>query len=516
MKTIGRPVFAPRGALLDGPVPLALLVGIVFAWMFTAGRLLPIDYDEMEHAHAAWQMASGFKPYADFHEVHPPYAWMMYAAVLKRLPESFESVILLRLANMAASVLLIGVLGWILQAQFRERRGKLLALACLAIMILQPMVVQALCELRVDHLSFALTLAALHLAVGTGRKPVSPRRYAVSGFLFCVAMFLMLKLVLIPALAVVVAGATEARSGRKAFMRLLSSMGLGAAVGAAVMILICVLGDIDLGKLYLNVYVYHLRLHSSWDRFALLNMIVDQAFKQNGILAVLFLCGAMGLAVAAAKGRWREQRTLFVLAVFAVAQVFWVNFSFKQYLYSVYLAWSAPLALFFSLADGPKARRGALALLALLAAGSLYFEAVRGRQIIEKRYAEREAARGNLVLQWARPDRPVAAQPPLHPIFRRNATFFWIKSANPAGQETEEIMAGIPAYRETFSYEGYLRQLENNPPSLIIPDANATGPVYQRALADYAARHSREYFQWHLGKYPLLIQRGAGDLGTKP
>ena len=63
---------------------LVLLAGLA-AWGTGVARKA-FDYDEVEHAHAAWLVAQGDTPYHDFFECHPPFAWYGMAAVDGLLP----------------------------------------------------------------------------------------------------------------------------------------------------------------------------------------------------------------------------------------------------------------------------------------------------------------------------------------------------------------------------------------------------------------------------------------------
>ena len=37
----------------------------------------PVDHDEIEHAHAAWQMSQGLLPFNDFFQHHSPVFWIL-------------------------------------------------------------------------------------------------------------------------------------------------------------------------------------------------------------------------------------------------------------------------------------------------------------------------------------------------------------------------------------------------------------------------------------------------------
>jgi len=61
-----------------------------FAWAS------PIDADEVEHAHVAWLMSNDVAPYREFHQVHMPLLWICTFPLFKVLPESTDTLLILR------------------------------------------------------------------------------------------------------------------------------------------------------------------------------------------------------------------------------------------------------------------------------------------------------------------------------------------------------------------------------------------------------------------------------------
>ena len=92
----------------------------------------------------------------------------------------------------------------------------------------------------------------------------------------------------------------------------------------------------------------------------------------------------------------------------------------------------------------------------------------------------------------------VVAWPPLHPIVRRDTFYGWNRTTDPAGYTTESIIhdMGLPQYVRRFAEQDYWRQLEANPPTLIVssePLTKSYEPVQARVLEQFLQKHQAEY-----------------------
>ncbi len=93
----GSPVAADRGTRYL----LVVLVGLNLILLIAAVRyitLSDIDSDEVEHAHVTWALNQGVLPYRDLHQNHTPLLWLLFSPVMRFLPHSVETLVLLRWA----------------------------------------------------------------------------------------------------------------------------------------------------------------------------------------------------------------------------------------------------------------------------------------------------------------------------------------------------------------------------------------------------------------------------------
>ncbi|HEY7375376.1 MAG TPA: hypothetical protein VIF57_24675, partial [Polyangia bacterium] len=69
---------------------VAVLIGVgAIAWVY--GMLhRPFDYDEWVHAHESWLVRSGLRPYRDFFECHPPFAWYPLSLFFRIFGDSYN------------------------------------------------------------------------------------------------------------------------------------------------------------------------------------------------------------------------------------------------------------------------------------------------------------------------------------------------------------------------------------------------------------------------------------------
>ena len=75
-----------------------LLLGCAAGWLFLlcGANLLagiPPNRDEIEHAHAAWMLARGLRPYVDFFEHHYPGLWQLLAVYPRLFPDAGPEIL---------------------------------------------------------------------------------------------------------------------------------------------------------------------------------------------------------------------------------------------------------------------------------------------------------------------------------------------------------------------------------------------------------------------------------------
>jgi len=97
----------PRPVSRPTPSTSGFLVIIVFLLsllLLSYSLHRSFDHDEFEHVHAAWYVANGYTPYADFFENHHPLLWYCLAPVLLVLGYSTQTVLVLRIAMFALTM----------------------------------------------------------------------------------------------------------------------------------------------------------------------------------------------------------------------------------------------------------------------------------------------------------------------------------------------------------------------------------------------------------------------------
>jgi hypothetical protein len=487
---------------------LILFLGISLLWMALLASFAPITYDESVLAHLTWLLAQGLKPYTDFHAVHPPFVGYLFAPMMRLMPERFESIILLRIINLGFSAAVLVVMTRLLLSQFRDHAERWLGVAALVAMATQPQVLRALSEFRADHLATALTLLALLLATTPeGKRPLLG--WLLCGCLFTVAMGVNPKMILVPIVTATLVGVGVARRGTGALRAYLLGAAGGITLGLAVLLSLCVIQGVDIHRLYEQVFVYHGIFKESFTRkYGLAKTLFGKPGQQLGRTFLAWIIGVIALVQAGRRSRWHEDRVLLILGLYALLQPLWVPFPYRQYTYTIFLAWVFPLA-----AGLVRIRqwnhKAAIALSAFLVITGVYFEAVGGYRVVSRDQARQQISLENAILDLSPPGWPVAAQRPYHPIFRRDSTFFWVSSDNPGGPGTEDIMSRFPAYGRHFSYEGYLQELRANPPGLIIPTAQIGGKEYRRALAEFLDEHyPHDYAEHRLGGMVVFVRKG--------
>ena len=473
----------------------------------------PIDYDELALVHFAWLIAQGLVPYQDFHVVHPPFFALLAAPLVHALPEAFGSMIVVRLVNLLASLAALILLARLLLARTEEPRERWLAFGSLVIMVTHPGVLQALAEFRPDHLSAALTLGALGVATNDTGRP--GRRWFMASVLFTLAMVLNAKLILIPVFTALVLTVEEGRRGLRALGGLFAGAFAGIVSSLAVTWFVGHLWAIDFRLLWEQSFVYHEYFRKTFAQsFGLAKSLRDQIKSQWGLPIVVLFLGLTGMLAEAHRGRWDRLRVPVILAAYAVIQPLWVPFPHKQYTYTINLAWAAPLAL--GLASIQRWRPRVIpALVVILLALGLILNGVRTGRIVAREGIRSQMQLGNTLLALAPPGQPVAALLPVHPIFRRDATFFWIYTDNPGGLDTGEVMAKMPGYQGRFSYDGYLRELQANPPGLIVLHSPFAPAEYRRAVTDFLASEAHAYEEAWIDQVRVFIRRHRSADGAQ-
>jgi hypothetical protein len=170
-----------------------LLPNAAFCALVVLAATLPLDYDEILHAHSAWLVSQKLVPYTDFLALHPPFFWFLFAPLLKIFPETFGVLIALRLANFVFSLAALNVLMVLMRRSLEGPAAALASSMAVLLALVQPSVAHALIEFRPDHVS--LLLIFLGLASGDRRK------WFLHGLFMTLGVLINPKLFLLPLLS---------------------------------------------------------------------------------------------------------------------------------------------------------------------------------------------------------------------------------------------------------------------------------------------------------------------------
>ncbi len=490
------------------PIALGLFLLFVSFYLFNCAKWLPFDFDEIEHAHASWMISAGLKPYADFHEMHTPFFWLLYSPFLRNLPPVFESLIVLRQINIAFSILALLFLALLIRKSVAGAQKDWAVIGALLLMVVQPNVVQVLTDFRADHLSLALALLAL-LLVPDGDRRNYFRAWFFPAFIMTSGLLLDSKLVFLAVGGFGLHFFFNFQENRNSFKPFVLGVGCGiiAAIGGAV--LLCALNGIDIKKLIQLTFVFHYRLNQSLSmNQGLAQELVSQVTKQYAAPLVIFLLGLGAISSEVFKHRAKTERLSLIVVGFILVQVSLVKFPFKQYVYSIYLLWAAPMALFLSRGFQGRWRWASVGLLLLLLIPSVGFEWGRWQQIKNKQYTKDQIQTGNRILQLVPPDAHVFAQPPFHPIFRKDSLYSWIEHVAPQGSSTEDLMMGFPDFRDLFTAEGYEKQLTERPPMLVVI-ASGSERGYAKAIRKFVTLPAHSYQSYPMGGYTVYLSQAS-------
>lgn len=493
-----------RPRAVTAAVALVVVLGLAAAGAGIARKAF--DYDEVEHAHAAWLVAQGDRPFHDFFECHPPFAWYAAAPLVRVLPAPPNLLFSLRIVALAGT---LAALVLLLANVCLHRPGIPWPWAFLAAaaVVLPSAVLDYAVELRPDSWSHALLLGAL-LLFRWGRPRRLSDRYAVYAFLTGCGLLLSPKLVFLPVAFSLADLAHTLPDRRRTAVALLSQAGgVGAALWAAWALLLAAGVDpraaIDLSLRYHLLY----NARSGWS-----HGLLDSVLRFPA-LAALVAAGVGAWATHLATTRSRPGRFELALLALLVAQLATVAPPYKQYfapwllLASGFVAFCGPALRSVS----PRLASAALAV-GLVACGLQAFASLG-------HYAGQDGAPAlaNLhreLLARTHPDARVAVPPPYHPVARRDTFYAWVRTIDPGGYGTEALMQDLdrPPFSARLTPAWYLRELDANPPAAIGLDPRgrlAFTPGQRATLQAWLARHGDEYVALQGGPAPVLLRRAS-------
>src|SRR5262245_57982476 len=98
-----------------------ICLGLIFAALFIWNAWYSeYDHYEIEHLHAAWLVATGNRPFADFLEQHHPTYWYLVAPLSTATSDPHRLVFVARLCNLVLLALMAVVVARILRRLYAQ------------------------------------------------------------------------------------------------------------------------------------------------------------------------------------------------------------------------------------------------------------------------------------------------------------------------------------------------------------------------------------------------------------
>ena len=484
------------------PVRLgAILIGLVIicggvAWAVGL-RNHGYDFDEVQRAHSIWMTSQGLRPYQDFLECHPPY-FSLLSPVMRAHFDPGSVLLALRLIAAAGNLLLIA--GLLTAAVSIAGAGRYEAWLATAVVAFHQSVLQFLIEFRIDGWGYAIAVWSIVRLAGSRRS----WRYVEFGLTTGIATLLFCpKLTLLSPL-VVVFEVAKLRSVRDV-LRVIGTYGLGLVAACVAFWLYLTANGISLERTYEFLVRYHLLANShSGFGFGLFRSVAAVP-----LLGIPLLASALVWLFGRVRTRTLPDAFTGAVAVWLVLSLISVSYPYKQYSAAWFLFASALLPF---LAVGlNRLPRGVVAVMfASLCALSAYGSVAEARAWAAVPAAQQQAAVLRFMNEAADPTDRVVATPPCHPIDRRDASFIWFNTVDPAGYGTEGILGSSQKLREIVSEERYRQELDAMPPAFVVVQFWALYPPRQRFVLERFVEE-RGYIPANVGNVQFAVRPDRYD-----
>ena len=426
------------------------------------------DHDEIEHLHAAWLVVDGQRPFVDFLEHHPPTLWYALAPIVRAFEGELQSAILIcRLLNLGALVLSLKAL--------QRSAGRAAPMATL-LLLGSWLHLRNSIEIRPDPIMAALCSAAL----------LAWLRYLRSGRAGAAL------------LAGACAGAATATLQKGAAFSVLLLAGTFLAASSSHPWRATTRGSMlfaGAAAVPVGAFAFALWRAGMWTDFWFWNFSFNRFAYLQAQVAVLSPWSTLGVALADQPLLWiagltsaaltlyrfvrRDRRaepaqlTCSVIVLGLLAGLAASSFPFSHNLLMI----APPLALLGAdlLEESPRATMAATWICGVLIAKTLIFSTLY-----------RENAGHRQVQEWllahTRAGDTVYVPPPYHPVFRRDAGYFWFD----ASLKTALLQQICPPAMCARVLGADQRGWEAQPPVFVYlpPGERAWWPARWRAVAD--------------------------------
>lgn len=391
------------------------------------------DHDEIEHLHASWLIAKGFVPFVDFMEQHHPVLWY----VISPLTQLFESprmlVFAARLLDLSALAAFLWIFALMVRVVFPRADWKWPTILLLSSFTFT----RNMLEVRPDPWMNLFIFTGLlfwfrHILRGGWRDAVA------SGISLGMAVVMLQKaavVLFIIIIASIILSAIHMRERRRAIELAKGTVLLVAA--ACVPLLAFYVLIARSGRFEQFVFWNY-----TFNRFFYLNAELTEHFFILTTLArslahnfLIWIVGAAGFIVTA-RDIWRNRRNAaptddVKMVIIAIAFCYFIflarsRFPFAQY-FIVLLPFLALLSCSVTFFEKTRRRqmfyRGAIvAMMVEMLVISLAYR-TNANQVMVQNYILKNTGDGDAIF----------ASSPYHPIFRRDASYFWYNATMISG-----------------------------------------------------------------------------------
>lgn len=295
------------------PAILALIVLSLTA-LFT--RMHPFDDDEFQHAHYAWLLNHGYRPFLDFFEHHLP----TYHLLISPVFSAFDTPAALFVIRFASWACLAATLVFVFRTSHRLTGGPSGPAAAVILMAAAPIFLTKMTEARPEPAAVLCLTAALHRLLSTGTAQDKSRTWphlALAGFLAGAVPALSHKFGLMA--TALVAGAFLLHGARR---------GLIVTAAAALPLLILLTWSTAhglTGALYQHVFAMAVEWRNRFSPVAYMTAL----WSESALLVTAGLAGLTFLATERPEHR-RTAIVLFLLVAAGTATLFLVPEPYRQ------------------------------------------------------------------------------------------------------------------------------------------------------------------------------------------
>jgi hypothetical protein len=482
----------------------------LFAW--STGILHEsFDHDEFEHSHVAWLIAHGRRPFYDFFECHPPFAWYPLALLLRLSGDRYGMLFVFRfltaLGHVAFFVALAGNVSLsVNRLQIKRTSAVNLArtfVLGLAVIAGHPAILRYLIEFRLDAWQNALLLFAIYRHRSSARGPL--RSSAELGFFATVAIACSPKLLIFGAAFVVFDLLRQDAPSADPRVRRIAGLAVGVTAAVGCLLVFLFAFRLDPRVVFRLSLTYHAQLnqHGGFG-----HGLARSLWGQRVLLAIVV--AAAVACIAQLRARLLSHPFESATIVFLGAQLLFVGIPNKQY-YGPWFLMALGLVPYLELAVvRVSPLRSLLVATAILYGAANLFDYQRQSQ--EPRAAMEISERQEL-LDLVPPDGAVVVSMERHPLFRADTLYHISSSSAPSGYGTARIMTAmnVQPFSGRFSSEFYSRELEARPPHLIVSKGWFT-LEQQLAINAFLARHAGTYRQFEGPLGPTFVRDPAPNV----